>query len=189
MLTLFPQSSFASACHTNIIRPLLNTSLVKLLIGKHFALNLTEPLKSIFFPQQIMWSALIIRSPSPKFLLLSLVLAQRQISSLINIIFSYKSFSHLCCNVKIPRLATPYCIFRGVTRISYILCSFPIVPPFSICHFEFFNLDFEFEMSDHFLHFRSTIFDVSFWISKFVFKILNQRPRKPTRIEFQVNRS
>ena len=133
MLTLFPQSSFASACHTNIIRPLINTSnfiscgsLFKLLIDKHFALNLTEPLKSIFFPQQIMWSALIIRSPSSKFLLLSLVLAQRQISSLLNIIFSYKLFSHLCCNVVIPRLATPYFIFRDVTRISYILCSFPI---------------------------------------------------------------
>ena len=73
-----------------------------------------------------MWSALIIRSTSSKFLLLSLVLAQRQISSLLNIIFSCKSFSHLCCNVKIPRLATPYCIFCDVTRISYILCSFPI---------------------------------------------------------------
>ena len=69
-----------------------------------------------------MWPALIIRSPYLKFLLLSLVLAQRQISSLLNINFSYKSFSHLCCNVKTPRLATPSCIFRDVTRISYILC-------------------------------------------------------------------
>ena len=74
-----------------------------------------------------MWPALIIRSPSLKFLLLSLVLAQRQISSLLNIIFPYKSFSHLCCNIKIPRLATPCCIFRDVTRIFYILCSFPIL--------------------------------------------------------------
>ena len=71
-----------------------------------------------------MWPALVIRSPSLKFLLLSL--AQRQISSLLNIIFSYKSFLHLCCNVKIPRLATPCYIFRDVTRMSYILLSFPI---------------------------------------------------------------
>ena len=41
-----------------IIRPLLNTfpfiscvSLFKLFVDKHFALNLTERLKSIFFPQ------------------------------------------------------------------------------------------------------------------------------------------
>ena len=85
-----------------------------------------------------MWPALIIRSSSLKFLLLSLVLAQRQISSLLNIIFSYKSFLHLCCNVKIPRLATPCCIFRDVTRMSYMLLLFPIAMAYlgmgNFCH-------------------------------------------------------
>ena len=73
-----------------------------------------------------MWPALMIRSLSLKFLLLSLVLAQRQISSLLNIFFPHKSFSHLCCNVKIPRLVKAFCIFCDITCMSYILCSIPI---------------------------------------------------------------
>ena len=81
-----------------------------------------------------MWPALMIRSPSLKFLLLLLVLAQRQISSLFNIFFSHKSFSHLCCIVKIPRLATPFCIFRDITCMSYILCLIPMCIPENTSH-------------------------------------------------------